>query len=59
MSSNIPVETKVFPTPEAAMRAKIRQLQSALEFIAGLAPGSRGAYGKFKEAQERAREALR
>jgi len=30
----------------------------ALEFIAGLEPGSRGAHGKFVQARQRSKEAL-
>lgn len=38
--------------------AKIARMRTALEFITELPPGSKGAYAKFSEAQERAREAL-
>jgi hypothetical protein len=38
--------------------AQIERMRTALEFIAGLPPGSRGAYAKFCEAQSKAREVL-
>lgn len=38
--------------------AKIARMRTALEFITELPPGSKGAYAKFSDAQERAREAL-
>jgi hypothetical protein len=40
------------------LEMEIYRLRSALEIIVGLESGSRGAYSKFVEAQERARLAL-
>ncbi len=37
---------------------RIERWRAALEFIAALPSGSQGAYSKFKQAQERAKEAL-
>jgi len=41
-----------------AAKKELTRLREALQFIRDLEPGSRGAYGKFKEAQDRARLAL-
>jgi hypothetical protein len=40
------------------LKAENTRLRAALEFIAKLESGSRGAYSKFAEAQNRARHAL-
>lgn len=41
-----------------AQDAIIRRLREALETIVRLPPGSRGAYGKFHQAQTEAKAAL-
>lgn len=40
------------------LEQRIARLKGALEFIADLPPGSKGAYSKFCEAQAKARELL-
>lgn len=45
--------------PRVIDRKVEKDLRAALQFIVDLPPGSRGAYGKFQEAQARVREALK
>lgn len=73
MNAPLPAETEVAVSNEEwlnqrlanarlanhAIGQKNATLRAALQFIAELEPGSRGAYGKFKEAQDRAKEALK
>lgn len=42
----------------AKKKAVHDEMLSALEFIANLEPGSRGAYSKFMQAKDRACEAI-
>jgi len=59
MTNRTSETVKESPHAEANRLARDnKRLRNALRFIRDLEPGSRGAYGKFKEAQNRARLAL-